>query len=465
MRRESESLSLVSLKTGACDGVFDRRVWGPSAGKRGALLLDAMVEKPCSCIRKLGGSRAREVQIHRLLRNRKVTVEELARQAGLRTGALAQGRDVIVIQDTSEIMVAVSKAGQAGFGPVGRGGATRGVLAHAGLCVDSSGAVLGLVDAQVWTRAGGRRVAHRNKRALEEKESQRWLTTCTQALERLSGARSITMVSDAESDIYELFASKPRGVELVVRSARARRLADGGAMAQRLDETVVCGRIERNIPAAPGRKERRATLELRHTLVSLKRPWTLDKTIVAEIAVTAVDVREINAPPGVKPVHWLILTTHAVDGPEQAVRIIDIYRGRFLIEQLFRTLKTAGFNIESMELATPHAFITFTGFALLASATILQLVKARDGRSGQLLEHAFEADEKSTHTQRPRLCLMGDGKTRRMELLLRHARTRNHAKRTRTIQSHQVRNSGRKRCVNLIASSDGRGCPKGGRGT
>jgi hypothetical protein len=165
-------------------------------------------------------------------------------------------------------------------------------------------------------------------------------------------------------------------------------------MAQRLDETVVCGRIERNIPAAPGRKERRATLELRHTLVSLKRPWTLDKTVVAEIAVTAVDVREINAPPGVKPVHWLILTTHAVDGPEQAVRIIDIYRGRFLIEQLFRTLKTAGFNIESMELATPHAFITFTGFALLASAIILQLVKARDGRSGQLLEHAFEADDR-----------------------------------------------------------------------
>lgn len=353
-----------------------------------------MVEKPCCCIRKLAGSRSREVQIHRLLRNSKVRVEELALQAGLRTGQLAQGRDVIVIQDTSEIMVSVAKAGKAGFGPVGRGGATRGVLAHAGLCVDTSGAVLGLVDAKVWTRSGGKRVGHRNARPLEEKESQRWLSTCAHAAERLSGARSITMVSDAESDIYELFAGKPQAVELVVRSARARRLADGGVMAQRLDATAVCGRIERSIPAAPGRKERRATLALRHAVVSLKRPWALDKSVTAEIAVCAVDVREINAPSGVTPVHWLIITTHAVDGLEQAIRILDIYRGRFLIEQLFRTLKTAGFHIESMELATPHAFINFTGFALLASATIMQLVKARDGKSRQLLKHAFEADDR-----------------------------------------------------------------------
>jgi hypothetical protein len=357
-------------------------------------LLDALVETPCGCIRKLGGSRAREVQLHRLLRNKKVTVAELSRQAGLRTGQLAQGLDVIVIQDTSEISMGVPHAGRAGFGPIGRGGATRGVLAHAGLCVDTSGAVLGLVDAQVWTRTGGKRVADSRKRPLAEKESQRWLLTCMHAVERLSGARSITMVSDAESDVYELFAGKPQGVELVVRSARARRLANGDVLAQRLDQMGVCGTIMRTIPAIPGRRERRATLELRHAKVTLKRPDQLGKTVTPEIDVHAVDVREINPPQGVSPVHWLIITTHAVDDAEKAVRIIDIYRGRFLIEQLFRTLKTAGFNIESMELATPHAFVNFTGFALIASAIIMQLVKARDGQSGQRLLHAFEVDDK-----------------------------------------------------------------------
>ncbi len=334
------------------------------------------------------------MQIHRLLRNPKVTVAKLAAQAGLRTGRLAQGRDVIVIQDTSEISVNVTEAGVAGFGPVGRGGAVRGVLVHAGLCVDKTGAVLGLADAQVWTRTGGEPVAASRKREFAGKELYRWLKTCEQTVERLAGAHSITIVSDAESDIYELLAGKPAGVHLVVRSSRARRLADGELLARKLEQTPSCGTIERTIPAAPGRKERRAKLELRYAPASLKRPDQLVHDAPPELVVSAVDVREAWPPEGVSPVHWLIVTTHAVDSMQKASEIVDIYRRRFLIEQLFRTLKTAGFNIESVELGDPQAFIAFTGFALLASATILQLVKARDGNSGQLLSHAFEADDR-----------------------------------------------------------------------
>lgn len=358
-------------------------------------MLGSLVEKPGGSIRKLGGDRAGEMQIHRLLRNKKVTVEKLAEQAGRRTGQLAQGLDVVVIQDTTEISVNVTDAGVAGFGPVGRGGAVRGVLAHAGLCLDKSGSVLGLVDARVWTRTGGKRVSDSRKRDFADKESHRWLATCETARMRLSGARSITIVSDAESDIYELFAGKPAEVELVVRSSRARRLADGDVLQRKFDLMACSGTIERSIPAAPGRKERRATLELRHAQVMLKRPDQLGAETVAEIAVSAVDVREINAPVGVIPVHWLIVTTYPVDTLQNAAETIDLYRGRFLIEQLFRTLKTAGFNIEALDLAHPKAFATFTAFALLASATILQLVKARDGKSGQLLAHSFEADDRA----------------------------------------------------------------------
>lgn len=355
--------------------------------------MGALVARPCGCIRRLGGGRAGEMQIHRLLRNEKVTVEKLALQAGLRTGRLAQGRDVVVIQDTSEISVGMDRAGQAGFGPVGRGGAVRGVLVHAGLCLDRSGAVLGLADCAIWTRTGKKPVGDSRRRVLAAKESRRWLETCERTVERLQGARSITLVADAESDFYELFAGKPEGVEVVVRSLRARRLADGGLLAHRLERTPACGVIERAIPAAPGRRERRARLELRTARVSLKRPDQLGAAAAPSLAVSAVEVRETAPPPGIAPVRWLIVTTHRVDGPARAAEIADIYRGRFLIEQLFRTLKTAGFNIEQVELADPKAFIAFTGFALLASTVILQLVKARDGNSSQPLVHAFEDDD------------------------------------------------------------------------
>ena len=86
------------------------------------------------------------MQFHRFLRNPKVSVAEMAASAGERTGLRAQGRDIAVIQDTSEIAVGGVAAGRAGFGPVGKGGATRGLLLHAAIAVDAAGALLGLVD-------------------------------------------------------------------------------------------------------------------------------------------------------------------------------------------------------------------------------------------------------------------------------------------------------------------------------
>ena len=101
----------------------------------------------------------------------------MAASAGARTGERAVGRDIAVIQDTSEILVSGVAAGRAGFGPIGKGGATRGVLVHAAIAVDGAGALLGLVDEQVWTRKGGKRESDRT-RPFAEKESYRWLGSC-----------------------------------------------------------------------------------------------------------------------------------------------------------------------------------------------------------------------------------------------------------------------------------------------
>ena len=202
------------------------------------------------------------MQFHRFLRNPKVTVDEMALSAGLATGVQASGRDIAVIQVTSEIMVGQAEAGRAGFGPIGKGGATRGVLVHAAIAVDGAGALLGLVDQQVWTRKGGR-AQDKAKRAFSEKETYRWLQTSEVAAQRLEAARSITMVSDAESYIYDYFAQRPQEVHFLVRSARDRRLESGVLLSKTIADMAVKARVERTIPAIPGRKERLATLEPR----------------------------------------------------------------------------------------------------------------------------------------------------------------------------------------------------------
>ena len=64
---------------------------------------------------------------------------------------------------------------------------------------------------------------------------------------------------------------------------------------------------------------------------------------------TAIDVREVDAPPGDEPIHWRLLTTHKVKSVRKARQVIDWYSLRWIIEQLFRTLKSQGLNIESSE--------------------------------------------------------------------------------------------------------------------
>ena len=358
----------------------------------------ALVARPCSCIRRLAGTRAREVQFTRFLRNHSVSAAEMVCDAAQRTGARATGRDVVMIQDTSELALGGRRAKKNGYGPVGKGGNLRGLLLHAVLAVDaSSGGALGLVDAKVWNRQGGK-VEPRRARETRQKESQRWLDGMTRGGEVLAAANSITAVSDRESDIYELFARRPSNVEIIVRACQNRQIATDPAdedpirlLFPHIDGLAEQGRVRVKIPAAPGRKARVAELAIRFARVELRKPLHgAARNLPATMPLTMVDVRETSKPDDGEPVHWRLLTTHEVTTLGEARRIIDFYRLRWTIEEYFHTLKTAGFDIEAADIGNPQVMIKFVTAVAVAAVTVMQLVKARDGTTGQNLTDAFE---------------------------------------------------------------------------
>jgi len=106
-----------------------------------------------------------------------------------------------------------------------------------------------------------------------------------------------------------------------------------------------------------------------------------------------VDVREISNPENGEPIHWRLLTTHEVTNLGEARRIVDLYRLRWIIEEFFHTLKTAGFNIEAADIGDPQVMSKLVTAAAVAAVTVMQLVKARDGATGQCLAEAFEPDD------------------------------------------------------------------------
>ena len=70
-----------------------------------------------------------------------------------------------------------------------------------------------------------------------------------------------------------------------------------------------------------------------------------------QIEATCIVAREVDAPAGVKPVEWRLLTNRAANTLEQATQLIDWYRVRWEIEVYFNVLKT-GCEIEKLQLAT-----------------------------------------------------------------------------------------------------------------
>jgi hypothetical protein len=74
-------------------------------------------------------------------------------------------------------------------------------------------------------------------------------------------------------------------------------------------------------------------------------------------------------------------------------RILSNYQRRLVwcIEQVFRTLKSAGTDIESSQLTLPNNLLKLAIIALIAAVRVMQLVLARDGSTGQSITAAADA--------------------------------------------------------------------------
>jgi hypothetical protein len=350
------------------------------------------------CLRRLAkGDRAREVRFNRFLGNAKVTTERVIESWSEGTAVAAEGRHILAIQDTSEINFATTAERRRGLGEIGKGNG-RGVLLHPMLAVDAeNGSCLGLLSGEVWTRKGRRAVSH-DLRDLSDKESQRWIATALAAKPLLAKAAMVTALGDRESDIFALYASAAeQQFHVIARSMHDRKLADGTGLYATNEAMAMTDRRVLVLPARAQRSERTATLELRFGAVNLARPQTkFLRHLPESLPLNLVEVREVDAPAGTEPLHWRLLTSHCVTNAEQAWRIVEWYKRRWLIEQFFRILKTQGFKLEDRQIATAERLLKLVAIAAKAAVITLQLLQARDGRGHQPVHLIFDADELAT---------------------------------------------------------------------
>ncbi len=339
-------------------------------------------------LRELADTRAEKVGLSRFFRNRNVTAREILETAAARTAAAVAGRHVLLIQDTSEINYEAKAGRKHHLGRVGNG-KDIGLFVHPALAVDAEdGSVLGLAGATIWRRT---KVKDKKYQSLpiEDKESHRWLATPAAARIGLTGASCITVVADREADIYELFARLPDDhTHVLIRATRDRALAEkGNYLFGQIAALPEAGRLSFDLEGRPGRKARKVTLSVRFGTFTLRQPHNgADRRDPRELTLRALEVREIEPPPSEEPVEWRLLTTHAVASLQDAARMVDFYRRRWIIEQVFRTLKSQGIALEESFVADGDALENLAATALVAASIVMQLVQAR-GEAGD----AFKA--------------------------------------------------------------------------
>lgn len=301
------------------------------------------------------------------------------------------GTTLLVLQDTTSLNYDTHRSKQ-GLGPTSANGKDRtpGLFVHGQLVAGADGAVHGLASALIYARqprGAGEPAGKRNRQPLEEKESHRWVAGWHEAQrlwEELGGTRPVLSVADREADIYELLAAcqqtraeRGGGAGLLVRSQHDRKLEDGGTPLWQTPAALpVTATLVVELPRGKqGLKARKATLAVRAGRVRLAVPAHKKKYLGLSdsIELWALEVREIDPPPGVEPVCWQLLTTESVADAADAARLAGWYALRWRIEDFHRVLKT-GCRVESRQVRAAEKLKAFIALDMVVAVHLLSMV-------------------------------------------------------------------------------------------
>jgi hypothetical protein len=317
----------------------------------------------------------------------------------------------LVIQDTTEVNFYAHSGrllvSDPDIGPLTAKDKSAGFFLHPGLVVDPVGNVpLGISSITIWNRRFGEPDKHERKyktRPIDEKESIRWINTGQNSAKQLPHVEMLTIIGDREADIYDEFWRLPDArTHLLIRSSENRKLfKEDKLLFDYLNDLPACGCILVPIEHNPKRKSRTARMCVHYGKVRIAAPAkkgakdAKDEKRPPFVELHAVYVHELpdSVPPGEEPIVWRLLTTHAVLDMEMALLIIEWYKLRWLIEELFRVLKSKGLQLEESQLEHGAALKKLTILALQTAQQALLLKQVRNGQPDLPAETLYKEEE------------------------------------------------------------------------
>lgn len=320
--------------------------------KRFGLILEMFIQRPAASIPEACVSWAATKGAYRFFTNKKVDSKEIRDMFFAYTSdQIKNQKIVLILNDTTEVSYGAHKKIKVG-GYVGSPD-SNGVFLHSALVLNDSMTPAGLLYQKHWYRDikdyGKGKESHKND--IEKKESYCWIEVVKASQERIPENVTSIIIGDRGADIYELFIEKRRiNCHLLVRAAYNRNIVSS-------EHKYLFDAVNAQKPSAiititvRGSKHqtRAATLEIRHTLVNIKRSLSVSKKILSQIPLSIISAKEIGAPDGEKSIEWKLLTSLMVDSAETAIQCVEYYAKRWVIERYHFVLKS-GCRVEELQL-------------------------------------------------------------------------------------------------------------------
>jgi hypothetical protein len=251
--------------------------------------------------------------------------------------------------------------------------AKKGFLTHFALALSADEArdPLGVVGACPWLRSAitpsAKRRAGMGYDAGLESEQARWARGVLEVQAKVAEPGRVVHVMDSEADDYALLAALiEQSCRFVIRQCYDRRIDElvsgkPGKMKAFVETAKsVETRTVRVSPrrAATGMKDRRrnlvragreATLSFSAASVTLRRPSSAVSDLPETLTLNIVRVWEDTPPLEHEPVEWLLITSEPIETVEKIMRVVDLYRMRWVIEEFFKAIKS-GCSFEKRQL-------------------------------------------------------------------------------------------------------------------
>lgn len=374
-------------------------------------VIQKIVSSGTSVINRIYTTMSEKVGAYRLLNNDKVTIDSIinAYYEDCRSCSDQSAPEhILCLQDTCEINYEAhsKRMHKDGKSPGIVSNNETGCFLHACLAINAATCLpLGFSYLKMWNRKeGGQNKRKRKYKSLPRsaKESIRWSDAVDQSEHVVCNTKMTTVISDRESDVYEVLSRGNETLKILVRSNQRRRIMDDSCFVHDyIRKQPVRGNFKLTIPHSHDRKERVAKMQVQFSAVHFKQPANAPKNAYSEVCLNCIRVSEVEStcPQGEEPMEWILLTNHEVTSVEQALQCVAWYRCRWYIEEFFRMLKKKGFAIEDIQLENVHSLEKNILLVSYATMLIITLKQAFDKPEEYKEVHAdlyFSEDEVET---------------------------------------------------------------------